>query len=74
MYENQPSVAPTNKTLIAAMATILSYHMAQAAIPAEVMGAYAVVIHSVVAALFGTGAAWPFGDRWGNPSESNWLP
>jgi len=62
---NQPDPLPTNKVVVMAAITILTYHFGGALIPPEVMEAYGVLISVALAIL----TAWATPDRPNVPRE-----
>ena len=66
-FENQPTVLPNTKPLVAAVMTIIVFHFAGFFVPVEVLGAYAVVVQYAVAVIGGLLSAYPFRDFAGKP-------
>lgn len=68
-FENQPTVLPNVKPLVAAIMTLVAYHFAAPMVPAEVLGAWSVVVQYAVAVIGGLLSAYPFRDFAGKPLE-----
>ena len=67
-YENQPDFLPTNKAAIAAVTSIIAYHLVSTfLIPIELIGAYTVLIEFGLSVVVGLLAAFPVRDRAGKP-------
>lgn len=68
-FENQPSSLPNVKPVVAAIMTLVVYHYTGPFIPADVLGAWAVVIEYAISVLGGLLAAYPFRDFAGKPLQ-----
>lgn len=67
-FENQPDALPTNKAVVAALMSVIVFHLSgMYVIPPELLGAYTILLQYAFGVLGGLLSAWGLRDRAGVP-------